>query len=87
LPRAERLDAEQKLQSRQSAPIGSTKSNMTATKLSSAGMVPSYGSTAAMQMTGPLDSVRLRTVQDQAKSFTIGEAVVLGPDGLSRSRS
>jgi bifunctional non-homologous end joining protein LigD len=48
---------------------------------------PIVRSTAAMQMTGPLDSVRSRTVQDQAKSFTIGEAVVLGPDGLSRSRS
>jgi hypothetical protein len=50
-------------------------------------MAPPRGFTAPMPMTGPRDSALLRigAVRIKAKSFTIdGEAVVLGPDGLSQ---
>jgi ATP-dependent DNA ligase len=60
---------------------------MTATELSFAGMVPAYGSYSrnAYDWTARLSAIAAAAERIKANSFTIdGEAVVLGPDGLSR---
>jgi hypothetical protein len=75
-----------RLESRRSAPTGFTKSSTTAIGLSSAGTVPQCGSTGrnANDWTARLAAIAAAAELIKAKSFTIdGEAVVLGPDGLS----
>jgi hypothetical protein len=60
---------------------------MTATELSSAGTVQPCGSHSrnAYDWTARLESIAAAAQRIKAKSFTIdGEAVVVGPDGLSR---
>jgi hypothetical protein len=59
---------------------------MTATGWLCVWTVPQFASTPATPTIGPCDCLRSHTAaRIDAKSFTIdGEAVVLGPDGLSR---
>jgi hypothetical protein len=71
-----------KLQNRRSAPTGFTKSNMTATELSSAGTAPRCGySRNAHDWTVRLAAIAAAAGHGQEPHD--GEAVVLGPDGLS----